>query len=514
MSRSKKFFTGLISSYAAIGVNILYTIGSVPLALHYLNNEQFGLWALVTQMSCYLGLIELGMRGSVSRILSDYKDDKNGGEYGSVLRTGNIVFLIQGLVMALCGVFLALSGPHLLDLPSKLHNSFTVFMIIQSSLGGAGLALAGFTSPLWCHQRLDISALISSISLVVSFALLWFGFSAGFGIYSMLSISVAGLVVGSSLGYICCKRLGFYPADGHRGQYDHRIFKELIGYGSSLFLMNLGSQLASASQVILISRIMGVESAAVWAISTKIYTMAHQFVAKVLDASVGGLTEMLVRGNQNGMRDKFIDIVAISSIAAAVAGGGIILMNGPFVELWTEGKISWHPWNNMLLGCALFFVSVTRCHTGLVGVTKHIQGMKYINLVEGVFFVLLSLMLIPRMGFTGALLATLICNIGIAGAYAISRTSDYFHIPVYRVVAWGARPMLMLGLVLLCFALGQLLPVQHGNARLRLIVGAAIFAITFPVCLLTFGLKANLRLQFVSLLISSIAKIRNRRRAA
>ncbi|MEY3897092.1 MAG: hypothetical protein RLZZ214_2613, partial [Verrucomicrobiota bacterium] len=29
MSRSKRFVTGLLSSYAAIGVNILYTIASV-----------------------------------------------------------------------------------------------------------------------------------------------------------------------------------------------------------------------------------------------------------------------------------------------------------------------------------------------------------------------------------------------------------------------------------------------------------------------------------------------------
>jgi O-antigen/teichoic acid export membrane protein len=47
MSRSKHFISGLLSSYAAIGVNILYTLASVPLALHYLDKDEFGLWNLV-----------------------------------------------------------------------------------------------------------------------------------------------------------------------------------------------------------------------------------------------------------------------------------------------------------------------------------------------------------------------------------------------------------------------------------------------------------------------------------
>ena len=75
MSRSKRFVTNLVSSYATIGINILYTVVSIPLALHYLDKEEFGLWVLVTQMAGYLMLLEFGMSGSVARSLSDHKDE-------------------------------------------------------------------------------------------------------------------------------------------------------------------------------------------------------------------------------------------------------------------------------------------------------------------------------------------------------------------------------------------------------------------------------------------------------
>ena len=53
MSRLKKFTHSLLSGYVALGVNVFYTLASVPLALHYLGKAEFGLWALVSQISGY-----------------------------------------------------------------------------------------------------------------------------------------------------------------------------------------------------------------------------------------------------------------------------------------------------------------------------------------------------------------------------------------------------------------------------------------------------------------------------
>jgi O-antigen/teichoic acid export membrane protein len=498
MSRSKRFVTGLLSSYAAIGVNILYTIASVPLALRYLDKEQFGLWALVAQMSAYLGLLELGMRGSVARILSDHKDQIEGGAYGSVLRTGSRVFLIQGFVVTVCGLILAAFGPRLLDLPLELHHRFTILTALQCTLIGIGLAVAGLGAPLWCHQRLDISALTSSACMVVSFAVLWAGFALGWGIYSLLAVSVASLLVGTSAIYIACKRLGFYPSSANRGKYDSAIFKELFHFGSGLFLMNLGTLMASASQVILVSRLMGVESAAIWSIVTKLYNMAQQFVAKILESSVGGLTEMLVRGDFSGMRKRFRDIVTVSAVLAVFVSGAIALLNGAFVELWTSGKITWDPWNNLLLGCVLFSTAVARCHTGLVGITKQIRGMKYINLLEGAAFIILSLFLVPDLGMAGLLVATLLCNTGIVGIYGISRTAQYFGIRKREVILWIGRPIAVLCIVALAFSLGQWLGLESYEVRNRLLAGAAIFGIVIPPCIWIFAMDTRLRMEIAS----------------
>src|ERR1051326_5528492 len=101
MSRFRNAARSLASGYLAIGSNVVYTLASVPLALHYLSKDEFGLWALALQVAGYLLLIDLGITSAVSRILIDHKDEIDGGNYGSVIKTSCLVLTIQGVCIGL-----------------------------------------------------------------------------------------------------------------------------------------------------------------------------------------------------------------------------------------------------------------------------------------------------------------------------------------------------------------------------------------------------------------------------
>ena len=514
MSRSKSFVTGLLSSYAAIGVNILYTLASVPLALHYLNKQEFGLWALVTQLSGYLMLLEFGMTGSVARSLSDHKDRMEDGIYGSILRTGARVFVIQGLLVFLLGLLMAWCAPSLLGLPARLQQPFMVLMATQALLSGIKLSMGSIASPLWCHQRLDLSNLAASASLVVTFTVLWLGFHMGWHLYSLIISTAAGSLVGLLFTYISCHRLGLYPPREHRGRYDPRLFRELFHFGGGVFLMNLGAQLASASQVIVVSRLLGMEAAATWSVTTKIFSMAQQFVSRILDSSAGGLAEMVVRKEAGQLQKRFRDLVAISAVMAVAASAGIALMNGAFVELWTSGKVIWATWNNYLLACVLFSTAVTRCHIGLAGINKQIRGMKYVYLIEGLAFVSLSVLLVPWLGLTGLLIAALTCNVAITGIYGVSRSADYFGISRRAVAGWVARPLWILLITAGLFAATRIPVFAASKPVLQLFAGSVIFCIVVIPALWFVGMTPNLRSELQGLIAKILGKAKSKLKPA
>ena len=129
-SRTRNFVRGLGAGYVAIIVNIAYTAASIPLALHYLGKEQFGLWALAQQIAGYLMLLDLGVSSAVSRFIADRKDEVNSGSYGSLLLTGTIVFACQGFLIALVGAVFSF----FLLLPFFLsHPTFLLILPIASS---------------------------------------------------------------------------------------------------------------------------------------------------------------------------------------------------------------------------------------------------------------------------------------------------------------------------------------------------------------------------------------------
>lgn len=507
MTRSKRFLSGLATSYAAIGVNMIHTLASVPLALHYLTKEEFGLWALISQLSGYLMLLEFGMTGSVARFLTDHKDDINGGSYGNILRTGSRVFAIQGLLVIVAGAAIAWGATGMLDLPAGLSGIFSILFFIQSLLCGLKLASGTLTSPLWSHQRIDISNFSSCLSLVVNFAVLWLGFHLGWRLQAMSAAAAAGFAVGLVFCYLSCRKLALYPASHARGRFDRQLFREMTGFGGGIFLLNIGAQLASASQIIIASRLLGLEGASVWAIATKISTLAQQFVGKILESSAGGLAEMVARGEHERLLQRFRDIVILSATVAITAAAGIALMNQPFIEVWTDGRITWPVVNNLLLAAVVLVTSIVKCHIGLVGITKSIGGMKYVHLAEGVCFVGLALVLVPRYDLSGMLIATLCCNLCITGIYSVWRSARYFHLGVGRVSAWVGRPAAAFAVVCLLFLLFLQPDVAGQESPHRLILAGLLFALVFLPTLWWFGIARAIRREIIALGTAMLGKV-------
>lgn len=504
MSRLQKAFRGIATGYLLMGVNIVYTMASIPLALKYLSTEQFGLWALVSQLAGYMQLMDLGMSGAVARILGDYKDDRDGGAYGSVLKTGALVFLIQGIALAAVGTVLAITLSGIAGVPIHLQREFRFLMIGQSLLLAASLATRAIGSPLWCHQRQDVVNLTSILMFVVSFAALWMGFARGMGIYSLLLAGVSGLVLSVLVVLPISCRLGVYPAAGCWGRITRTRFRELFDFAGSFFLLQLGTQLVGASQIVIISKTLGLETAAAWAVGTKIFTLAQQAVAKIFEGAAPGFSEMFVRGERELLRTRFRQVVEITgSLAVFVAIVGASL-NSPFVTLWTHGKVAWSPTYDALMAISTILVAITRCHTGLVGISKEIRGMRYIYLAEGILFVGLSVFLAPRWGISGVLYSAIGANLLCSGWYGFYRTAAEFNTSILEpAFLWNRR-------FLVVAAFGVALSgcaVWEGSRRsltqLDLLAGGIALAAISAALLWFIGLGPQLRRQLTE-------KIRNR----
>jgi O-antigen/teichoic acid export membrane protein len=401
----------MFSGYLLMGVNVLYTFFSIPLALHYLGKEEFGLWALAQQISGYLMLLDLGMSSALSRFLADHKDEREGEEYGSMFLTGSLVFLIQGVIITLVGVAFSFMAPTLFSIPLEMRQSFTIILSALSVLAGLSVMLRSVGSPLWAFQRLDVSNLVGAGGLLLGLGFLWFGFHHGWGLYSLVIAGIPGLVVGTVVAWAVCHWYGYYPQSGHWGQPKWELFKKIFGFGKDVVLISLGSQLVNASQIMIISRFIGLEAAATFAVATKFYTLGQQFVSKILEGAAPTLTEMYVRGDRERFQARLSQVIVLTMAMAVIGGSCLALGNRALIFVWTSGAVSWSWAGDLLLALLILITSVSRCCIGSFGIAGDLKPVRSIYLVEGIIFVFLAMFLAHWMGLWGILLAALLAHL-------------------------------------------------------------------------------------------------------
>src|SRR5258706_16292936 len=107
MSRFRRVIHSVASGYLSLGATAVYSLAILPLGLHFLSEARMGLWTLMASISGYLSLIDLGMSGSLARLIFDHKDDKAGQTLGRLFQNGwgGLVFL--GTIIGFAGFVFA-----------------------------------------------------------------------------------------------------------------------------------------------------------------------------------------------------------------------------------------------------------------------------------------------------------------------------------------------------------------------------------------------------------------------
>src|SRR5712671_3701998 len=152
------------------------------------------------------------MSGAVARLLIDHKDDREKGTYGSLIKTGWLVLGVQGAIIWAVGFVLAPALLPLLKIPAHLHTEFVSVLRWQCAYLALSFFTRIFTHILQAHQRTDLCNYFQTLTLVLSFGLLWAFFQAGQGVFSLVWVNLIGCLFTATMLCLACARLRLFPA--------------------------------------------------------------------------------------------------------------------------------------------------------------------------------------------------------------------------------------------------------------------------------------------------------------
>jgi O-antigen/teichoic acid export membrane protein len=474
--------------------NAAYSLISWPLAMHYLKSDSlFGLWGLMASIAGYMSLIDLGMSGSVARLLIDHKDDPGQGNYGSLIKTGWLVLTTQATIILMVGFALSTPLSHVLKIEPEFRGQFVTLMRWQTGALALGFFMRIFSHMLTAHQRLDIINYSQIGTLILNLGLVWFFLGKTHDVLSLAWAALISAFCGAVVLALACWMLRIFPPAGAWGRPSWRYFQELFGYGKDLLLVSVGAQLIVSSQSMIITGQIALAMAGVWYAGTRAFNLISQAVWRISDVTGPAFSEMMARGERDLLRERYRTSATLTASFAGFAAVSFALCNSLFVTVvgdWTHHPVKWAPLNDVLLGLWMITNAIQRSHNMFITQTKRVGFMRYIFFVEGLVYVGVAILVAPRAGLPGIIACSVLCSTVFSGAYSVYRISKYFEVAWPEIAFGWLVPM---GKVLLCFGPAAiavwLLTARVDDPFLRFLAHTAFCVSAGAYIFLRFGLS-------------------------
>ena len=322
----------------------------------------------------------------------------------------------------------------------------------------------------------------------------WPLLAGGYGLTFLPWSFFPPVIMFTLLAWFACYRLKLLPSKLHFTDIRLSKFRELLKLASDFFVINVGNQLLEASQLMIVSRTMGLTAAAVWSVSTKLFNLLFQLIAKVENSAVVFFSEMMAREELDRLRSSFSQMYQLTGGLAVTGMIGAATLNPYFVTVWAGPDSLWSPINNWLIAALLILNLLLRCHTDLAMHTKKIGILRFLFFFESVTFVAAALWAAPRFGFSGILIAALGGAFLFRFAYAIARTASYFDIPAKAVAIQWIAFLWLPGAAMGVFALTMPLILNHVLSPFgRFSIAAAMVALATTAIFCSIGVPASIR---------------------
>ena len=438
MSRTKLLFRGLGVGYLSLAFSMAYSFLSIPLALKYLGKTEYGLWALVLSITTYLNFSELGMTNSVQRHLIDLKDRRPERQYGAIFLTGGIAFGAIALVSLIVGG----AGVHFVAPLFRISGAYetTFEWLLLGSVGLFSLSLGTriLGVPLYVYQRHDLNECANIVLYLIWFFVLWAGLHAGFGVYSLLLSQGVGFLWTCGFNITICTRLSLYPGRLEWSRPSGEMIREIAIYSRDSFMQQVGQQIVTTLPMLLISRWLGLDAAAVWAVATRPFYILQQILGRPFQYGVSMLADLLANKGMKVMMKRWMQLSQLMTAGALALYPVCSVYNGSFLEVWTHGKIAWGGWNDLAYGIYSYLLLALFPWYGIVGINKKFGITSIASLMEAVLLAVLCWAFSKSLGITGFILALTISKLLFGLAPSLAYLHGVFGRQVWTVF-WNAQ---------------------------------------------------------------------------
>jgi O-antigen/teichoic acid export membrane protein len=344
------------ASMAARAVSIVVALVSVPLTVHYLGTEQYGLWVTITSVSALLGFADLGLSNGLMNAVSDAHGREDREAARTYLSSAVAMLVVVALLL---GVVFVLVYPLI-----PWERVFNVSSASASDVAGPGFAV------LVAITLVGIPlGVVSSTQLGYQEGYRNGAWQAAGAVFSLvgLMIAVAGevslpwLVLAIGSGPLLATTLNGVDLLRRRPWLSPRLrsatwaaAKWLLRLGLLFFVLQLASIIAYQTDYIVIAQILGVSEVTTYAIPMKLFMTIPMLLGFGLLPLWPAYREALTRRDLSWIRHTLVRSLQVTAAVSIPLSLVLVVFGRPLIDLWVGEDVV--PTTGLLVALGLWVV--------------------------------------------------------------------------------------------------------------------------------------------------------------
>jgi len=197
----------VLSNWGSFLFGAIISFFLAPFIVRHLGDVGYGVWTLLTSLTGYLGLLDMGVRGAVTRYVARFHAQDKKEELQGIVSSGLVVFVTAGLVAIFISVLLAFFGIQHFQVPAEYRATARIVLIIAGVNVAVSLIAGVFGGVVVGLQRFDLTNTVEVTITAARSLLIVFALRAGMGLFTLAALQLLFAIVTVITNVVLVRRL-------------------------------------------------------------------------------------------------------------------------------------------------------------------------------------------------------------------------------------------------------------------------------------------------------------------
>jgi O-antigen/teichoic acid export membrane protein len=457
-----RIIRNVLANWGGFVLSALVNFFLAPFVVQQLGNSLYGISVLFLSLTGYLGMLDLGVRGALTRYVARFHARSEHHESGQVVSAALVLFGAAGAAATLLTLVLAVRVDSL-PIPPHYHDLARILLILLGPNVAVSLLSGVFSGVLMALHRFEPVNLVGVLTTVVRAIVIVAVLSAGGGLVALVWIQLLTTLVATlACAWICFR---VYPE--LRIRFRGGVLKYvglIVPFSAYSFLLLTFDPLLAYLVSLLVGTLGSAQLVTFFWIGANLVNYSRAIVGGISKTSTPLASALEAQGDQARLQQATLNTASFATVVVLPMAVTFLFRGSSFVGLWMgpeysapSGRVLW------ILTISLIFSASSQIALATVlGISKH-KALVPVFLGQAIATLVASAAVFPRAGVVGVAWAMAIPHLAVSLLFWPAYLRKTVGVPLRACFeAVWLRPLLAaLPFALGTYALEKLLPASN-----------------------------------------------------